>query len=510
MKEITFIDTTVRDGQMSLWATAMRTDMILPVADAMDQAGFAAIEIMAAGFEKKLARDLGESLWYRVKSVRQRIRETPLRLIRGRHLEAFQITPESVERVWWDRVAAYGIREARLADSSNTVSFLKVLIDNARRVGIRPIANLIFSISPRHTDEYYAAKAREIAALQPDRICMKDPGGLLTPERTRSLLPIVLQNVGDIPVEFHTHCVTGLGTIACLEAIKLGIRFVNCAIPPLADGSSNPSVFDVARNARIFGYTTTLREEPLRRVSAHFTAIAKRERLPIGRPAAYDAEQYVHQVPGGMISNLRFQLSSVGLGDRLPDALAETARVRADLGYPIMVTPYSQFVGVQAVMNIVAGERYREVSNEVIQYALGKWGKEESDAIDSDVKDRILSSPRAKALARTEPAQPSWAEIRQRHGGAQVSDDEMLLLYLAGSNALASIQETQVRRRAHGGGSIAGLIDKLAGLQKVSYVQVKRRSTSVTLAATAQLSSKLKALEGQDATWETLSKAEEE
>lgn len=153
-------------------------------------------------------------------------------------------------------------------------------------------------------------------------------------------------------------------------------------------------------------------------MEAHFRAIARREGLPVGAPAAYDALHYLHQVPGGMISNLRFQLGNMGIGDRLEQVLEEIARVRADLGYPIMVTPYSQFTGVQAVMNVVTGERYREVPDEIIQYALGLWGDEEASSMDPDVRDRVLDRPRARSLAQWQPPQPSLQELRRSLGSS--------------------------------------------------------------------------------------------
>ncbi|MFM9998728.1 MAG: hypothetical protein ACKVP1_07425 [Burkholderiaceae bacterium] len=277
-----FVDTTVRDGQQSLWAIAMRTAMILPIAERLDDAGFDAIEISAAGHEKKLIRELREDPFERLRLVRQRVRKTP---------------PRSVEELWDQRLAAHGIDQVRVSDCSNTVAGWAVQVDDARRVGIDAIVNLIFSISPRHTDAYYADKAREAARLRPFRICLKDPGALLTPERVRTLLPLVLAETGAVEVEFHTHCNTGLGELCALEAIALGVRCINTAIPPLAEASSNPSLFNVAHNARALGYRTRVDEESLRPVEAHFRAVAMREGLPVGAPAAYDALHYLRQVP---------------------------------------------------------------------------------------------------------------------------------------------------------------------------------------------------------------------
>ena len=486
MNEVRFIDTTIRDGQMSLWATMMRTDMILPIALRLEQAGFEAIEILANGFEKKMVRELREDPWERMDLVRQRIPTTPLRVIRSRYLAAFHITPPAIDVLWYDRIAAHGMRQARISDPSNTAAGWRPQVAHCRNVGLDPIVNLIFSISPKHTDEYYARKAREAAQLDVYRICLKDPGALLTPERVRTLVPVVLANAGNIPVEFHTHCITGLGPLCCLEAIKLGIKLVNAAIPPLANASSNPSLFNVIKNARALGYTAIVNEEPLKVVEEHLTAVAKREGLPLGAPAEYDSSHYIHQVPGGMISNLRYQLRNCGLGDKIDAVLEEIGRVRADFGYPIMVTPYSQFMGVQATMNIISGERYKLIPDEILQYALGLWGEEESSAIDPNVRDRILGSQRAKELAGWQPPQPSVEEVRRQHGGPGVSDDEMLLRYFAGADEVDAMRATgPVRPAIRTGNGLDRLIEEASKYRKISYVQVSKGGMSFTLQGTS-------------------------
>jgi oxaloacetate decarboxylase (Na+ extruding) subunit alpha len=481
MNEIRFVDTTLRDGQMSLWATNMTTAMMLPVVEAMDRAGFEAMELLAAAFFKKLVRELRDDPWERIDLVRQRARNTPLRAIRGRYMSAFHITPQSMEDLFVERLAAHGIRQVRISDCSNTVAVWRQQVESARKVGLETIVNLIFSESPKHTDDYYARKTREAAALKPERICLKDPGGLLTPARTLGLVPLVLQNADGITVELHTHCNTGLGALCCLEAIKLGITSVNTAIPPLADGSSNPSLFNVARNARILGFKPMVDDESLKPVETHFSSIARRQGLPLGVPAPYDAYHYVHQVPGGMISNLRHQLAKVGLEAKLDEVLEETARVRADFGYPIMVTPYSQFVGSQAAMNVMLGERYKVVSDEVIQYALGLWGEEESAAMDPNLRDRLLGMPRAKELSHWQPPQPSLGEIRGKFA-AGISDDELLLCYLAGADEAAAMRAApRSVKEVSAAHPVAHLIGELAKHTHCSYIQVRRGALSVEL-----------------------------
>lgn len=432
MDEIRFVDTTLRDGHQSLWAEGMLTGMILPIAARMDQAGFEAIELVAPSFFKKACREFKEDIWERIRLVRQRVVTTPLRGIRNRYMAGFQVTPACASQLWLERLAASGIRELRSSDPSNTAANWAVMVRSADEVGVATIINLTFSESPKHTDDYYVERARQAAALRPARICIKDPGALLTPERTRTLVPAVLGVVGAIPVEFHTHCMTGLGPRCCYEAIKLGIRSINTAIPPLANGSSNPSLFSVARNARAMGYRTAIDESALKPVEEHFNLVAKRQGFAAGEPGEYDSYHYHHQVPGGMISNFRFQLGKLGMAHRVREVLEETARVRRELGYPIMVTPYSQFVGVQAAMNVILGERYKEVTDELIAYALGIWGEEESRSIEGDIKDRILNRPRARELKNWQAPEPTLQEFRAKLDGAGISDDELLLRYFAG------------------------------------------------------------------------------
>jgi oxaloacetate decarboxylase alpha subunit len=371
VNEIGFVDTTLRDGQQSLWAERMTTGMMLSVAKQMDDAGFEAIELISSSHFKKCVRELREDPWERIRLVSQRITKTPLRLIAGR-FNNFEITPQSLYRLFIERLAANGLRQTRISDEWNDLSGWQRKVQTSREFGLEPLVNLIYSVSPKHTDDYYAQRAREAATLEVSRLCLKDPGGLLTPERTRILVPLILQNCNGKHLELHTHCTTGLGPLCCLEAIKLGVKTVNTAIPPLANASSNPSFFNVASNARALGYTPAVDEESMKPVSEHFTFIAKREGFPIGAPVEYDYSQYLHQVPGGMISNLRHQLRLVGLEHRMEETLEEATQVRAEFGYPIMVTPLSQFVGSQAAINVIVGERYKQVTDAVIQYALGR------------------------------------------------------------------------------------------------------------------------------------------
>ncbi|MGH7886858.1 MAG: hypothetical protein ACREPG_03265, partial [Candidatus Binatia bacterium] len=270
-----------------------------------------------------------------------------------------------------------------------------------------------------------------------------------------------------------------------LEAIRLGVRSINTAIPPLANASSNPSLFNVAMNARALGYRTIVDEEIIRPVQTHFIAVAKQEHLSVGKPLEYDAFHPMHQVPGGMISNFRFQLGNLGKLDKLPEVLEEVARVRAEFGYPIMVTPSSQFFGVQAAINVMVGARYREVTDEVLLYALGFWGEEEAQSIDANLKDRLLQSPRARELAKLKIPEMSLSEFRQKFTGA--NDDDKLLNFFAGVEAVAAMKATSAPKDyASASTSLVTLIEQIANRKGPVQVCIKRDGLTLKLARRRQ------------------------
>ncbi len=439
MADVQFIDTTIRDGHQSLWAGNMRIGMLRPILDNLDSAGFDAVEIMAAAHIKKSVRDLREDPWLMLRTVATGVHRTPLRLIVG-GVNTFGFDNPAMYQLFLDTIAKCGIRQARISESWNYLPVWKTRLAAAQRAGFDCIINVIYSISPRHTDAYYAERIRQAASLKPWRICFKDPGGLLTPERTRQLVPVFLQNAGDIPVEFHTHCTTGLGPICALEAVKQGLTLINTALPPLADGSSLPSLFNVAANLRALGHSPLIDESRLRPVSEHFLAVAKEDGLPVGKPSPFDEAQYLHQVPGGMISNLAHQLRQVGKEGKIPETLRETIQVRAELGFPIMVTPLSQFVGSQAAINMIVGERYKQVTDQIILYALGRFGEEATDAMDQNVRDKILDRPRAKVLAAQELPNQSLSEMRRELNAEGLSDEDFLLRWLLTTEDIANMR----------------------------------------------------------------------
>ncbi|MGH3748295.1 MAG: hypothetical protein ACRDT8_12965, partial [Micromonosporaceae bacterium] len=438
MRRVKFIDTTIRDGQASLWAMNMRTRHMAPAMPLLDQAGFDQMEFLAPGSRlKKFVRHLGENPWHWITRGAQLAKNTELRW--HGHVSGATMSgrvPSEIGELLIRKVVDLGIRHTRTGNNWNNFDVARVDKQRLEALGMTPVINVMYSVSPKHTDEYFLAKTRDAAALKPWRLCFKDVGGLLTPERTRELLPRMIAEAGEIPWEFHGHCNNGLGPLNALEAVKAGVAYVHTAVPPLANGYSQPSIYNVAQNLRALGYHADIDEQRLQQVTAHFTEVAEQEGFPQGVPLEYDERLYGHQIPGGMISNLVHQLKLAGVADRLPATLEEAVRVRADFGYPIMVTPLSQFVGTQAAINVIVGERYQQVTDAVIEYALGRHGGDEAiDGMDPDVRDRILDRPRARELAAFQPDDPSLAELRRRHGQG-ISDEDLILRTIVGDDAI--------------------------------------------------------------------------
>jgi len=446
--QVHFVDTTFRDGNASLWAGGLPNSQILPYVAELDEIGYQSFELVATAFFKKMIREMDEDPWFRIRQTAQLTKRTKVRAIVGRSASSFEFMPASISYLYLERLFANGIDEVRISDSSNTAKYWQQRVSDCKRIGLGTVLNIIYTVSPVHSDAYFEQKIKEAHLVGPDRICFKDPGGLLTPERTDKLCAIFLKHT-NLPIEFHTHCNTGLGPLCAIAAIKAGVRIINTAMPPLANGSSNPSVLNVAENAKSLGYSTDLDLSRIEVISKSLHQYAKSHQLNIGAPLEYRESHFTHQVPGGMISNLRHQLSKMKMIDKLDAVLEEIVQVRKDFGYPIMVTPYSQFVGVQATLNVMSGQRYKELSDQTIQYAIGLWGETESQAFDSNVKDIILSSPKAKKLINWTPPELSLAEIRKKFGGPDVSDDELILRYLGGNEQFEHLSANQNRSQPH-------------------------------------------------------------
>jgi oxaloacetate decarboxylase alpha subunit len=490
---VRILDTTFRDGAQSLWAMAIRHGMMEPVAADMDNAGFAVIEVPANAIHfKKYIRDLKENPFDLMRMLARRMPKTPKAAMGGGlNLNPFGTpTPPALGKLFWDTLFDIGVLN-RLQTTVNTADQLTrqlpTLVPVLRSIGYQLAMAISYSISPRHTDEHYAEKTRGAAALKPDAIYLKDQGGLLTVDRLRTLVPIIMKEAGDIPVELHSHCTTGLAPLVYTEALKLGVKTLHCGIPPLADGPAQPSVLDTIRNARLLGYSIDLDEKLLQSVSQRLYAVARQDNMPLGEPMRYDYAQYIHQIPGGVISNLRFQLSEIGLAHRLEEVIQECIRIREDLGYPIMITPFSQFVGTQAAINVATGERYKVVIDELIRFAQGVFGEDSGYTwMDQNLKDTWLALPRAKELAALgkRPIEDiSLEECRRQLGGAGIGDEELMMRAIMGGaqEIEAMVAAGPPKRYLTSDMPLVTLLDEVKKHRRIRYIQVQCGADSITL-----------------------------
>jgi len=450
--EIKFVDVSLRDGNQSLWGAAgLNNEMVLSLASILDRVGLKAIDYISSIHMGMSVKYYKENPWERVRRSRSVMAKTPYSFgTTGRRFIGFRWMPDSVTGLVLERMAAHGVSRLWIIEATHDMKVIHRAARQAKAAGIKEVVvALSYSISPVHTDEYYAGLAREVVkSPDVDTIYLKDQGGLCTPERVKTLIPTLFQNINGLPLEFHSHCSTGLAPICYVEAAKLGVRIFHTAVPPLANGPSLPSIFNVARNLRYLGYKVDIDEEALEAASKRLAGIAEGQGREGGSIPEYDVSYYDHQLPGGMVTTLKRQLTEMKMQHRWNEIVEEVSRVRQELGYPIMVTPLSQFVGTQASMNVITGKRYKQVPEGIMQYAAG-WFGQPTVPIDGNVMDMIAAAPKAKEFFNQEFPQKSIKELRQEMGvGASMSDEEFLLRY---SMTEKEVEDMLANERAKGG-----------------------------------------------------------
>ena len=430
MPEVRLVDVSLRDGNQSLWgATGLRTEHIVQIAPVMNRVGFLALDFMSSTAMGVAVRTHREDPWERIRLTHAAMPDTPLQLIgTGFRFISWERAHPEVMQLVYERLVAAGISRFVLLDPMHDMDAVRQTARMIKRAGgTQTIVALTYTISAVHDDAFYAGIAGQ-AATSPhiDRAYIKDPAGLLTPERARTLIPAVRARLSGKPLELHAHCTIGLSPLVYLAAPDLGVSVLQVGCGALADGSSLPDASRIVANLRELGHTVDVDDRLLALVARYFDRLAAAESLPSGRPQPYDAAFTRHQLAGGVLTTLRRQLSELGLSDRFDAVIEEVSRVRAELGYPIMVTPFPQIVMGQALSNVLGSERYGVVADQVIRYVLGSFGKPTAP-VEPWVLDRILDRPRARELAAEPPPLPV-AELRRRLPRG-ISDEELLLRF---------------------------------------------------------------------------------
>jgi oxaloacetate decarboxylase alpha subunit len=402
---------------------------MLAVLDPYQRAGFEEVDLMGAIQFDVSVRYLREDPWERVRLLHRGAPNLKFRTyLRSRNILAFDFIPDDIIELWVDRLYANGLRVIGSFDGLNDVDNMAGGLRRAKALGAYTFGALSFSLSPVHDDELYVRTARKlIEQANVDAIMLKDAAGLLTVDRIRTLVPAIRAAIGNRHLELHSHCLTGLAPLVYLEAAKLGCDRLHLAIEPMANGASQPGTLVTARSLRAMGFDVPIDDGAVEEIGRHFESVALHEDKPLGKPLAYDAFHFEHQLPGGMLSNFRDQLAAAGLTDKFDELLQECARVRRELGWPIMITPFAQFVGTQAVLNVVHGERYRIVPNEVKKYVLGYYGKLLAP-VDPEALDRIVENGSSTIARQPQPLAPAVDALRRKYPAA--TDDERLLRYM--------------------------------------------------------------------------------
>ena len=392
MKKVQFTETVLRDASQSLIATRLPYEKMEPILETMDKAGYYSAECWGGATFDVCLRFLNEDPWERLRKIRSKMPNTKLQmLLRGQNILGYKHYPDDIVRRFVRASVKNGIDIIRIFDALNDVNNLKVAIEETVKSGAIASGTISYTTSPVHTREKYVEMVKELAQMGVGSICIKDMAGILTPAAAYDLVAAIKDAV-DLPVVMHTHCTTGLAYMTYLKGIEAGADVIDTAISPFSGGTSQPATETLAYALKELGYEVELDQPTLYKIADYFKPI-RNEYIKDGtlNPISMgtDTQCLNYQIPGGMLSNLLSQLKSLNALDKFDEALKETPAVRKDMGYPPLVTPTSQLVGTQAVQNVLAGERYKNVGAEIKAYCRGEYGRTPAP-IDPEVRAKIL------------------------------------------------------------------------------------------------------------------------
>jgi len=388
-QKVKITDTTLRDGHQSLLATRMKTVDMLPIAELMEEVGFHSVEVWGGATFDTCMRYLDEDPWQRLRDLKKVFKKTPLQmLLRGQNLVGYKHYADDVVEEFIKYAVSNGIGIIRIFDALNDVRNIQKSAEVAKKEGAHVQLTLSYTLSPVHNHNYFIEKGKELKELGADSIAIKDMSGIISPRGAYDLVKQLKEQVG-LPVQMHCHYTSGMASMVYLKAIEAGADVVDTAMSPLAMGSSQPATETMVAALADMPYATGLDLVKLSQIADYFKEIRKNyTEFDIGS-STVDVNVLLYQIPGGMISNFVSQLSQQNALHRLPEVLAEVPKVREDLGYPPLVTPTSQIVGTQAAMNVLAGERYKVVTNEVRAYLRGMYGQSPAP-VNEEVKRKVI------------------------------------------------------------------------------------------------------------------------
>ena len=428
MQKVQFTETVLRDANQSLIATRMKFSEFQPILETLDKAGYYSLEYWGGATFDSCLRYLNEDPWERLRKIKKACPNTKLQmLLRGQNLLGYHHYPDDVVRMFVKKSVENGIDIIRIFDALNDVKNIEVAVDETIKNGAIASGAICYTISPIHTLESYVELAKNMKSIGCQTIAIKDMAGILSPAEAYKLVS-ALKDAVDLPLVLHTHSTTGLGFMTLLKAVEAGCDVVDTAISSMSGGTSQPATETLQYTLEELGYETGLNAEVLKEIGDFFKPI-RAEYLKSGQlnptVLATDTKALNYQVPGGMLSNLVAQLTAQGKMDKFDEVLLETPRVREDLGYPPLVTPMSQMVGVQATANVLAGERYKNVSKEVKSYLMGEYGKAPGE-VNEDIRKQILGDVTPIEGRYADTLEPEFEKAKAEIGEKAKSDEDVL------------------------------------------------------------------------------------
>ncbi len=428
MAKVKITETVLRDAHQSLAATRMTTEEMLPILEALDAVGYNALEAWGGATFDACLRFLGEDPWDRLRTIRDHVKNTKLQMLfRGQNILGYRHYADDVVEYFVQKSIANGIDIIRIFDALNDPRNLKTAIDATKKEKGHVQVAFSYTTSPVHNNEYFAALAKQFEEMGADSICIKDMSGLLKPYDAYDLVKELKSSV-KVPIELHTHYTAGLASMTTLKAIEAGVDIIDTAISPLAMGTSQPPTEPIVAALAGTEYDTGLDLEKLNVVSSYFSGIREKwleSGLINPKVLKVDVNALRYQVPGGMLSNLVSQLKQAGKLDKLDEVLAEVPRVRADAGYPPLVTPTSQIVGTQAVFNVISGERYKIVTKEFKGIVHGDYGKTPAPISDK-FKKQILGDEKPITCRPADKIKPELATLREKVKPYMIQEEDVL------------------------------------------------------------------------------------
>lgn len=429
MADINLIDVSLRDGNQSIWgATGVTTRMVEGVTPHLNDVGYSTIEYLSSTLMATAVRYHAEDPWERLRIAKANTPDTKLGfLTTGKRFISFARTPDAVFELAFCLLARNGIERLWVVDPMNDIASVRRTAEIGRRAGFSEVfGGLCYTISPIHTDQYFADAAAQFNGSSAiDGVYLKDPAGILTPDRVRTMVPGLQGMLDDVQLqEIHSHATTGLSPLAVLEAADLGVHTIHSALPPLADGASHPQAQQLVKNLQARGHSLNVDVDAMDRASEYLQRQARFKNLPSGQPNPYDEAYYRHTIPGGVQSTTRRQLREIRQEHLFDAVIEESVQVRKDLGWVIAMTPFAQYIVTQATLNVMTGERYQQISDEIIDLLRGDFGPLPGE-VNQDLMDKAMSTKRGQQQP-ADVTELTVADLRNKFG-RNLSDEELLL-----------------------------------------------------------------------------------